>query len=327
MAQLIKPFLESLRAAGVGWNRFWFTPASPRLLGVMRICVGTMLLYTHAVWSLALSTFFSDDGVLPREYAQLLYSGGAGLWSHWHWIQTPAGMWTAHILTLAIMALFAAGCWTRVTAVLSFLLTVSYAHRATGALFGLDQINCFLTLYLAIGPSGAAFSIDRWLRSRKGQTEIARSSISANIALRLMQVHLCVVYLFAGLGKLQGASWWNGEAIWGAIASADYQTWDITGLAHAMWLVNLATLIAIAWEVSYPFLIWNRHARPIYLALAVGVHLGIGLFMGMITFGLIMIIANLAFLPPDLGGWMNRRGPTEADAVGKRVELATSRGR
>jgi hypothetical protein len=263
-----------------------------------------MLLYTHGVWSLALQTFFSDDGVLPRDYARLLYSDGNGLWSHWHWVQSPAAMWIVHGLALATFALFAAGCWTRVTAILSFLWTVSYAHRATGALFGLDQINCLLTLYLAIGPSGAAYSVDRWLRARRQASEPA-ASVPANISLRLMQVHLCVVYLFAGLSKLQGASWWDGEAIWGAIASADYQTWDLTGLAHAMWLVNLITLIAIGWEVSYPFLIWNRHARPIYLALAVGVHLGIGVYMGMITFGLIMIIANMAFLPPDLGA---RRG-------------------
>jgi len=35
------------------------------------------------------------------------------------------------------------------------------------------------------------------------------------------------------------------------------------------------------------------------LALAVGVHLGIGMCLGMWTFGLAMIIGNLAFVPPD----------------------------
>jgi uncharacterized BrkB/YihY/UPF0761 family membrane protein len=88
--------------------------------------------------------------------------------------------------------------------------------------------------------------------------------------------------------------------MWGALASLDYQTIDLTWMAHAMWLVNLTTLVSLAWEVSYPFLIWNRHARPFYLTLAVLVHLGIGLFMGMLTFGIIMIVANMAFLNPDL---------------------------
>src|SRR5262249_53271185 len=28
-----------------GWNRFWFTPADPTLLGFMRICCGLVVLY------------------------------------------------------------------------------------------------------------------------------------------------------------------------------------------------------------------------------------------------------------------------------------------
>ena len=298
--RVLRPFVESLHAGMSAWNRFWFTPTSPQLLGLMRILVGAMLVYTHGVWSLALRTFFSDDGVLPREYARLLYADAPGLWTHFDWIQSPWAMGTAHALTIVVMFLFTIGLWTRVTSTLSFLLAVSYAHRATGALFGLDQILGFLTLYLAIGPSGAAFSLDQWVRNKQAYFKAAAPSVLANIAQRLMQVHLCVVYLFAGMAKLQGGSWWNGEAIWGAIASADYQTWDLTWMARWMWLVNLITLVALAWEFSYPFLIWNRYARPYYLALAVMIHLGIGLFMGMITFGTIMIIANLSFLPPDL---------------------------
>ena len=34
-------------------------------------------------------------------------------------------------------------------------------------LFGLDQINIMLTLYLAIGPSGQTLSLDRWLALRR----------------------------------------------------------------------------------------------------------------------------------------------------------------
>jgi hypothetical protein len=34
------------------------------------------------------------------------------------------------------------------------------------------------------------------------------------------------------------------------------------------------------------------------LAIAIPLHLGIALFMGMITFGLVMLIGNLAFVPP-----------------------------
>ncbi len=163
--------------------------------------------------------------------------------------------------------------------------------------------------------------MDRWWLIRNGGERAGQGSGPAlsrlmnppsqkdtisNIAIRLIQVHMCLVYLFAGLGKLQGDSWWNGEAIWGAIASYEYQTLDLTWIAGHMWLVNVLTLITLAWEVSYAFLIWPRLTRPIYLLIAVVVHLGIGLAMGMLTFGLIMIYGNLAFVRPEflraLGG-------------------------
>ena len=115
-----------------------------------------------------------------------------------------------------------------------------------------------------------------------------------------MQLHLCIVYLFAGLGKLQGNTWWDGTAIWGALASYEYQTMDLTFLAHWRWLVNIITLVAVFWELSYAFLVWPRLTRPIYLVLAVLVHLGIGMCMGMMTFGFIMVIANIAFISPGL---------------------------
>lgn len=297
------------------WNRFWFTPGEHATLCVMRIFVGVMLLYTHAVWTLELPTFFSSAGVFGLEYRTAYDGGSPFVWSHFSWFDSPAWMWGTHYVALLVLLAFTLGAWTRVTSILSFLIVVSYANRAGGALFGLDQINSFLTLYLAVGPSGAMYSFDAWRRNRQldkagqgvtnSQTGKLLSAISvdsestmANVAIRLMQVHLCVVYLFAGLGKLQGDMWWDGTAIWGAFASYEYQTIDMTFMVHFPWLVNLITLLSLAWEVSYAFLVWPKLTRPIFLALAVLVHLGIGMCMGMITFGIIMIVANMAFLQP-----------------------------
>jgi hypothetical protein len=43
-------------------------------------------------------------------------------------------------------------------------------------------------------------------------------------------------------------------------------------------------------------LVWPRLTRPWILVIAFFVHAGIALFMGMITFGLMMLVANLAFV-------------------------------
>ncbi|MEM7454057.1 MAG: HTTM domain-containing protein [Planctomycetota bacterium] len=283
------------------WNGFWFRKSMPHTLGLMRILVGSMLVYTHVVWTLGLSAFLSPGGMIPDSYRYLVFDRSSSAWSLLDWFSTPGALMTVHWVCVAVLVMFMLGLFTRVTAVFSWLIVVSYANRATGALFGLDQINAFLVMYLMIGNCGGAYSLDNWLRKRKGragESPLMTSDVLTNVATRLIQVHLCIVYLFAGTGKLQGSTWWNGEAIWGALASYEYQTMDMTWLADYMWIVNLITLVSITWELFYPFLIWHRLTRPVFIALAVMIHLGIGASMGMMTFGLIMVYANMAFIEP-----------------------------
>ena len=52
--------------------------------------------------------------------------------------------------------------------------------------------------------------------------------MSANLALRLIQLHLVVIYGMAGLGKLQGPSWWNGMALWGTMTAGEFVVLDFT---------------------------------------------------------------------------------------------------
>ena len=283
------------------WDRFLFTPKDAATLGLIRVLAGAMLLYTHFVWTLDLDGFFGSNSWLSKEFAYRYHDSAFG-WSHLYWLESPAMLWCSHLVALVVFFALMVGFQSRIASVLAYLLTVSYAHRATGALFGLDQINGFLAMYLMIGPCGDAFSVDQWLKRKRGQSINTRPQpkITTNIALRLIQVHLCIVYLFAGFGKLFGESWWSGTALWGAFANQEYQTFDMTWLAHSLVLVNLFTHVALFWEVSYAALIWSKHTRPIMLALAVPMHLGIAICMGMTTFGLVMLIANLAFVSPQL---------------------------
>ncbi len=221
----------------------------------------------------------------------------------------PGGLHlTVHILCLAVLALFAFGVCTPLTSILAYLITVSYAYRAPLANYGLDQINAIAALYLVIGPSGAALSIDRlWRRKRNAKIALAAGktpvevpvvpSARANLALRLIQVHVCVIYIFACQSKLQGESWWNGQAIWQAVSNLEYQSTDLTWLAWYPWLVNILTHGTVLFEMTFWALVWRPLCRPIVLLIGVAIHLGIGAFMGMWTFGLAMIFLYVAFVP------------------------------
>lgn len=283
-----------------GWNSFWFSGTDPATLGVIRILTGWMLVYTHFIWTKGLDRFLSADAMLQPEFVQN-YHGTVFAWSYLFWIESPAVLWTVHCLALAIFVCFMVGFQTRWMGILSFLITVAYANRAIHGLFGLDQINGFLALYLAVGPSGAAYSIDRWLKQRaSGGALSVTPSVGANVSIRLIQLHMCVVYLFAALGKLQGETWWTGEALWGALANYEYQTLDMTWLAPYPLIIDFLTHVTVVWELSYCVLVWPKLTRPLVIFIAIPLHLGIAFGMGMITFGCVMLIANVAFVSPQL---------------------------
>ena len=302
MNPLFAATTDWLRAVARGWDRFWFKPELPHTLALIRICGGAMLLYTHLVWTFDLDAFLGPHSWLNRETVSLLNQGPDGKsysLSYLLWIDSPALIWVLHLAGLAVFFMLTIGLYTRVVSVLAWIITISYCQRLTGSWFGLDQINAFIATYLMLGPAGAVYSVDRWLANRRGAAPPI-PSVTANLAVRLLQTHLCVIYLFGGIGKMRGASWWDGSAMWLSIASLEYQSLDLTWMVRHRWLLALLTHVTVFWETFYCFLIWPKLTRPLCLLLAVFIHGGIALFLGMKTFGMAMLIANLAFVAPEL---------------------------
>jgi len=301
-----------------GWDRFWFTPRLPHTLGLIRIATGLMLLYSQFVIALRLSDFLGDGAWINNATILGLHRGDFGAADAarsyiWH-LNSPAALWINHLVTMAASACFAVGFLTRFTAPLAWFLQLMLVHRLTGTLFGLDQITTMLAMYLMLAPSGSVFSIDSYLRRRMLATRTttqfklwlfpdAVPSVAANIATRLAQLHLCVIYLFGGLWKARGTTWWDGTALWFAAANAQYQSLNLTWIGRFPVVFSVLTHLTVFWEVFYCALVWPKLTRPLVLAMAVAVHGGIALFLGMITFGTMMIVANAIFISPD---WVYR---------------------
>ena len=274
-----------------GWNEFWFTPSDPLPLAVIRICTGVILSWACVVWLLDADAFFGSRGwLVPGEVWRM--NDQPWQWSWYFAFSSPTAIRVLGGITLIAAVLLTVGLATPAAALISLLGLVSAANRAPLNTFGLDDTLGMLLVGLVIGPAGSRLSLDARLFGA-GQG----ASTRATLAVRLIQIHLCVVYFFSGCGKLLGASWWEGVALWGAAANVQYRTLDLTGLARHPLLLNMLTLGTLFWEVAYPALVWPRLTRRLFLAMAVAVHLGIGLTMGMMEFGLAMITANLAFIP------------------------------
>lgn len=316
------------REAADRWDRFWFTPQQPHTLALVRIATGAMLLYTHLVLASDLLSFVGPEAWIDNATARSLHDGSFGAadagWSYLWSIESPALLWAHQLVAILVTACLMLGLATRVTAPLAWFLQLMFMHRLTGALFGLDQITTMLAMYLMLAPCGAVFSLDAKLRCRLIARHGGRlperwkwwlpgdePSVAAGIATRLAQLHLCVIYLFGGLWKARGEMWWDGTALWFAAANYEYQSLDLTWLANYPILFAAATHVTIFWEVFYCALVWPRLTRPLVLAAAVMVHGGIALFLGMITFGTMMIVANGVFVRPETIVALTSRRRTE----------------
>jgi hypothetical protein len=311
------------RSALRAWGEFFFKPADPTALGLVRLAVGGLLFWDLAVLGLDLREYMGSDGWIGPEAAQhYLRENSPWAWSFWFWVP-DRWLYPAWAACLVALALFACGYRSRVTAVLAWLIAVSTVRRAPAALFGFDQMIATWTFYLAaFGASGQALSLDRYRLRRRGTTPGPRPAptptVSANLGLRMIQLHLALVYGMAGLSKLMGPEWWEGTAMEMIILTPEYRRFDLTWLAAFPSFLNVLTHAGLFLEVSYPVLIWVRKLRPLILASVVMMHAGIDLILGLTEFGLAMIAANLAFVS---GPWIRRAiagdeppsGPSSSD--------------
>ncbi len=302
------------------WNQFWFQPTAPHTLAVIRIFGGAMIAYVHVIWLSQLQDFFGAnawvDGVTSRQLHENDF-----IRSYLTYVTNPSVLTIHQLLAIAAGVMMCIGYKTRLAIPLAWFLTLMVCHRQTGALFGLDQVVMMIAMYLMLCPCGAVYSLDAYLKKRAGETGDT-DSIACNISTRLLQVHLSIIYLFGGLSKLRGDFWWEGSAMWWSVVNYEYQSLDMTWLGRSPLAIALLTHITIFWETFYVATIWPRLTRPITLAMAVCVHGGIALFLGMPTFGFMMIVANLCFIQPSTTrawvAWLGSRWQRNSPAVPSR---------
>lgn len=106
-------------------------------------------------------------------------------------------------------------------------------------------------------PAGHVWSLDRLSGRVSGA-----ATTDARIALRVLQLHLCIVYFASGTEKASGRQWWNGEALWRAVMREDLGHFDFAFLASVPWLAKIACWGTLLIEVGYPFFVaWGERVR------------------------------------------------------------------
>jgi hypothetical protein len=277
----------------VAWNRFWFQPVETSTVALFRVAFGLLALGYTLSLAPVLFAFYSDDGILP---AQPTYSGTLA-WGMLGFFPSDAAVVLFYFLLLVGTIALLAGFRARLAALVVFVCLISFGRRDPWVLNSGDLLVQVLAFYMLFMPSGTALSVDRWLGEPARFWEFPARAIWP---LRLLQVQVSILYLAAVWAKVRGITWNDGTAVSYAFRIDDIARFPVPGfVTDSLILVNLLTYGTLAVELSIGILVWNRVLRPWVLLLGIGLHLGIDYAVRVGFFSYAVLVAYIAFIPPD----------------------------
>lgn len=280
--------------------RFFSEPASPMPLGVLRILVCAVLLTQAFLLSPDLFALYGDHGLLQGSLNNYLIPPFVPCVAWFQAVLGPLGVSTDQTVMILFVAYVGSlatlliGHWAQLAAFLAWLFHFTLLY-STGALsaYGVDSFAHILLFYFIFMPVGAALSLDKLRGVEFPEARYNR------LALRILQLHLCIAYFVAGTGKAAGQQWWDGEAIWRATAMPDFSRFDTSWLVHLPFVAKVVAWSTVFFETLYPVFVWPRRTRGVWLTTIILMHAGIFFIMGLKTFAALMIVLNLAlFMVP-----------------------------
>jgi hypothetical protein len=270
----------------------------------LRIGVGLITLAHFWSYQQDLTRWFGPRGLLPPDVVDVLVQGEeepqAYRASHVPFAKSEAELWIVHAIFLAAAAAWTVGLGTRAAGAVTLAGVLSYVHAAPMLAGTLEPALSLMLFYLCLGPAGGALSLDRRLGLPRWLSGSHEPSLAANIALRLLQVHLAALYAVAGLSKLHGDAWWDGQAIWVLLAQTHSRPVDLSFLrsTHAgRMLLDLWTHLVLYTQLAFAPLVFNRLTRPVVLACAALSWLSLIPVTGQLLLCLLMLAACAAYLP------------------------------
>lgn len=272
-----------MRSLSQKWLNFWFHSNQPLAFKTFRQSFALLALLAYSVRSLDLFFYFSDDGILPLDAVQKIFSMQARTSLFFYFTSQSALVILNGLFLLSLLALFL-GIWPNLAALLAYILHVSFIHRNLPQSYGFDFISTFFFFYLIAADTRASSRPNNW-----------RSGLSS-VAMRLIQIQFAVIYFYAGLDKVRGPSWWSGEALWTVLANWQLARGDFSVLAQFPLVIVFLTYSTLLWEIYFPVLVWIKPLRHWVLLFGVLLHLGIALGLGLGFFGFLMIVGYLVFL-------------------------------
>ena len=300
MIVAVRQYFETLiESAGNGWNLFWYRPTDGNSACLasadrrrFRVSVAVLVqLRTHGdVRREWLGVSASDSS---SDHRRDLAKSAPGF-SHMFWVTSATGLWICHSIGLVILGALAIGYRPRATTPLSLLVVLSYIHRAPVMVSTFETVLSMLLLYLCLAPD-RRLSLASLRSFRELQPSKCNESWLSNVCGRLIQVHICALYLVIATSKLGTPDWWSGLAPATLLLDEHRRLINLESWTNNDYLMDALAHAWVAFELSFPVLVWNRTLRPVVSRNRSVVWVFTALVTGQVGYCLLMAVANLAF--------------------------------
>ncbi len=281
---------------------FAVAPASPRPMGVLRIGMCSVLLIQALYIASSANDLFGRTGIMQWVLADAMLTPGVPRLS---WLTPFLGaIGISEVLAVRLLFILyvtgisalLVGWHSRIAAVISYLTHLILIMHVRGSLYGVDDFAHIILFYSMFFPMGHWGSLDKLEGRVKGDP-----SWWARLSLRVLQIHLCIVYFSSGIEKAftPPYQWLDGEVIWRSLMFEEFKQYDLSWVANYPWMVMSISWGTLVIEIGYLVFVWPKLTRKWWAGATVAMHVGIAVFMGLWTFaGFMSVLTIAAFLTP-----------------------------
>ncbi|MBP2457583.1 hypothetical protein ABID70_000144 [Clavibacter michiganensis] len=283
--------------------------------GALRITLGSVILLVlvtcfadrHYLWGVG--SRFIDPEATRRAWPPFF----TGLFS-----KTDATLFDLAYLALAVLAvLFTLGWRSRIVTPFLLLLWIGLSTNSTLLTNGGDTVMRLTLFFALFADLSRHFSLDAVRRRREAEPGARRPSslvlgarrltariprlvpvLLHNTALVLSAYQIMLIYVNSAVLKLQGEEWRDGSATYYSLVIDGYRPWPWINdlLVQASLGIVLASFAAMVFQGLFPLLILWRPTRIVALVVITGMHVMIGVLLGLWPFSLAMIALDFLFV-------------------------------
>lgn len=198
--------------------------------------------------------------------------------------------------TLSALSIF-----PRTSSAALYFFTLNLDNRANVIMDGGNNLMHLILFYLIFASPGT--------HKKPSSLWHYMDNLSTNLSFYMCRIQVTLVYLTAGMLKLAGPLWTKGVALYYTMNVVEYGLPMVAKLmSYLPILMVIATYGTVLFQISFPFMIWNRTARPLYMAIGTVLHLQISLVMGLFMFGLAMCTSYFCFYTDEQAATIMKYG-------------------